>query len=145
VPSAIPETAMTLFRTYCVPLSRGVVVEPDSDLVRLENIPGETLWVEPESMAVLEFDARSCEVSDALRRMSLDEQARFDSAAINLVTAEFVALTLDTDNSLANWDLFIFWYQFPLDNPDRWGIMLSRFSSEGDQSKSSLSLALPRT
>ncbi|APG47192.1 hypothetical protein [Phaeobacter porticola] len=122
--------AVELFRAVCVPVSKLGDVGSAPDLSDLVPVGIRQSWADPKSQFVLELTSSHCSISDVLLHMNSEERDQFAALTTALVASEFPMLTLDDSHGLTEWDAFQLWSQFERDDSRRWGVTLSRFSSE---------------
>jgi hypothetical protein len=136
---------LAMFEDWCLPRLSGVAREPAAPLQALAQIPGEVLWVDPDSMIALKTSPKDCRVTDVLLPLGPQQADRFTETVKERVGTWAPTLRLDITATVEGWDAFLFWLSTPdLSDPQRWGILLSRFAASGDGSTTDLILALPR-
>ncbi len=136
------QAAMRLFEKYCVPLTDGQLVRPDSSLTRL-NLTGELAWAEPEALILLRLADSGCSVSDMLQPLKPEERHSLGVGVVKLIERELPILTPDHNHGLDSWAEFKVWASHPIRDNRRWGITLYRVSSDED-SETALSLSYPK-
>ncbi len=134
---------MRLFGTHCLPLIEGKPLVPPQDMLRYTAMPGNPRWLTPQSHLTLEQSNRSCSISDGLRHLNSQERNELEQRAVSLVETSFPQLSLDRNTGLDSWAQHYFWMEHPFGHPDRWGIMLTRFTDSGEGTMTSLQVGLP--
>jgi len=122
--------AVGLFKAVCVPVSKFGDMNSAPDLTDLVPVGLRQSWVDPKSQFVLELTSSHCSVSDVLLHMNPKERDQFATLTFALVASEFPMLMLDDSHRLTEWDEFQLWSQYERDDARRWGVTLSRLSSE---------------
>lgn len=141
-PSDRVEVAMALFARYCLPIQRGETVTPETELVRLDNLPMNGAWGDDDSRMMVQVTNKRCSVSDILDPLSPEDRDRFQALAQARIPAAFPQLRPDLEES-EGWDLFLTWIEHSRDDPRYWVVGLNRWAKSGDQSGTTLWLALP--
>jgi len=135
------QSALNLFRTYCVPFADQQIVPPDKSLVKLEKLP-EGTWVDPKSVVLVRYHEGGCAVSDVLQPMTRQERRALDKSVAGLIETELSELRPDNNHGLDTWDEFRLWVQFPRGDKRRWAVTYGRFMSDAEW-ETSLSLSYP--
>jgi len=122
--------AVELFKAVCVPVSKLGDMNSAPDLSDLVPVGLRQSWADPQSQFVLELTSSHCSVSDVLLHMNSEERNQFATLTTALVASEFPMLKLDDSHGLTEWDEFQLWSQYEKDDARRWGVTLSRLSSQ---------------
>ena len=135
------QSAVNLIETYCVPFNRRQFLDPDTSLVRLDNLD-ELSWAEPETAMLLRYGDRTCSVSDVLQPMSVEERKELDRRIVGVIERELPELYLNNSYVVGDWDAMFVWESHPRGDERRWVAMYTRFSSDADF-ETSLSVSYP--
>ena len=126
------DQALYLFEEYCVSRAKGVPKEPLLELETVEVTRHYSTWADPKSAIAVSLRKQGCSVTDELQRFSARDRKRFEHLAEDLVVKRFSSLKQETKTGLESWDLFKLWAEFPLDDPRRRAIGLSRYAKDND-------------
>lgn len=137
-------SAIELFRSYCLPLTQGEIVEPGGSLERLPSVD-EELWAESKSKLTVSLKDGRCSISDQLVRLEMSQRAALREAVVSLVADDLPMLEPDYRHGLNGWDEVLLWAKHPVRDPKRWAIMLSRAADEGEMSATVITLYVPHS
>ena len=132
--------AITLFENHCVPFARQEKVRLATGLVPLPPDDAGALWADPKGGFAVQFSGNHCVVYDLNQIMSAPERAAFVEAGAMLVQEQFPMLDNSDFVSTEGWDYINGWFEHPLGDPKRWGVLIYRFYADGPESHTTLAV-----
>ncbi len=130
--------AIALFQNHCIPFARQEKVVLAKGLVPLPPNDAGDQWADPKSGFALQFGGNHCAVYDLNEIMSLSERLAFAGSAAKVAKESFPMLDNSEFVSTEGWDYMDGWFEHPLGHPDRWGVIIYRFYSEGPEAYTTL-------
>lgn len=143
-PSAT-ETSLEMFSTYCLPMIEGITPQPDSRMLEIASPYEGRTWAEPIYKLLLVVDTDRCSVSDIRWPYTVAARTEFQDSVATIIATQLPMLAPKQTEAMEAWDYFAAWTSTETDgrSDSRWGVTLTRWRDEGEDTETRLTLSLP--